>query len=88
MDEEVVEGAQLDREQIDGEHLPGDAIDGHIARRGQVVEAEIARSGGFQLQLGASQLLVLQFQLDLVDFEYVTAIARMAMAAKMTLWPD
>ena len=46
-----------------------------IADRRQVEQIEIAGAGGFQFLLGAAQLMILHFQLNLVHLQFVQRLA-------------
>ena len=50
--------------------------DGAVANGGEIVEVEIAGAGGGEFVLRPAQLLVLHFQLDLVDLQLVQQRAR------------
>jgi hypothetical protein len=47
------------------------SVGGEVTDRGEIVQLDVARVGLFQGNLGASQLLVLHLQLDLVNLKFV-----------------
>jgi len=56
-------------------------VEGEVADGGEVVEIEVALAGEFELDLGAAELVVLKFQLDLVDAELVDELREVGRAS-------
>jgi hypothetical protein len=61
---------QVGRGQVGFQDHAG-SIDGAVPHRRQIIKSEISRAGGVQLDLDPPQLLVLQFQLDLMHLQVV-----------------